>query len=89
MRRALLMHGTALQEYEIHQQGLHWQVNLLARDDHASLCQALTDSFQALCADHALQPPRLSFGHWQAPPPHAKRRRLKLLQLPEGLPCAY
>ncbi|MBX8493648.1 F390 synthetase-related protein [Pseudomonas cichorii] len=89
MRRTLLMHGSALQEYEIHQQGLHWQVNLLARDDYASLCQALTDSFHALCADHALQPPELSFGHWQAPPPQAKRRRLKLLQLPEGLPCAY
>lgn len=89
LRRALLMHGASLQEYEIHQQGLHWQINLRTADDHASLCAALSASVHALCAQQGLQPPALSFGHWQAPPPHAKRRRLKLLQLPEGLPCTY
>jgi len=89
LRRALLMYGATLQEYEIHQQGLHWQINLRTADDHANLCVALSASLRALCARQGLQPPALSFGHWQAPPPHAKRRRLKLLQLPEDLPCTY
>ena len=89
LRRALLMYGATLQEYEIHQQGLHWQINLRTAEDHANLCVALSASLRALCARQGLQPPALSFGHWQAPPPHAKRRRLKLLQLPEDLPCTY
>ncbi|RMQ47789.1 Adenylate-forming enzyme [Pseudomonas cichorii] len=89
MRRALLMHGAELQEYEIHQQGLHWQINLRTSGDHARVCQALVASLHTLCEDLGVQPPALSFGHWQAPPAHAKRRRLKLLQMPEGLPCAY
>ncbi|MFL1551657.1 F390 synthetase-related protein [Pseudomonas sp. D47] len=89
LRRALLMHGTTLQEYEIHQHGLRWQINVRAAGDHADLCRALGDSLQALCRQQQLQSPLLSFGQWQAPPPHAKRRRLKLLQLPEGLPCTY
>ena len=89
LRRTLLLHGDTLQEYEIHQQGLHWQINLRAADDHASLCLALSASVHALCAQQGLQPPALSFGHWQTPSTPTKRRRLKLLQLPEGLPCTY
>jgi putative adenylate-forming enzyme len=89
LRRTLLMHGATLQEYEIHQKGLCWQINLRTANNHAALCDALSDSVYALCAQQGLQPPALSFGHWQSPPPHAKRRRLKLLQLPEGLPCTY
>ena len=49
----------------------------------------VADALQALCVQQGLQAPDLSFGHWQAPPPQAKRRRLLMLQLPEGLPCVY
>jgi putative adenylate-forming enzyme len=89
LRRTLLMHGATLREYEIHQQGLCWQINLQAAADHHSLCLALRDSIHALCALRSLQPPVLNFGHWHARPLHAKRRRLQLLELPEGLPCTY
>ncbi|MBK5436445.1 adenylate synthase [Pseudomonas sp. TH32] len=89
LRRALLMHGECLREYEIHQQGLHWQINVQAGGDHADLCQALIQSIHAFCQQQGLQPPALSFGQWQPPPAFAKRRRLKLLQMPEGLPCMY
>ncbi|WP_339504271.1 F390 synthetase-related protein [Pseudomonas sp. RL_105y_Pfl2_101] len=89
LRRTLLMLGATLQEYEICQIGLHWQINLLTADNHADLCLAVSASIHALCAQQGLQSPMLTFGHWQAPPIHVKRRRLKLLQLPEGLPCRY
>lgn len=89
LRRALLMHGATLQEYEIHQRGLAWQVNLRAAGDHDGACVALGDSLHALCAEQGVRPPALSFGHWQPAPPEAKRRRLKLLEMPEGLPCTY
>ncbi|GAC1035168.1 adenylate synthase [Pseudomonas sp. No.21] len=89
LRRALLMHGAALQEYEIHQRGLAWQVNLRAAGDHDDACLALGDSLRALCAQLGVRAPALRFGHWQPAPPEAKRRRLKLLEMPEGLPCTY
>lgn len=89
LRRALLMLGAPLEEYEIHQYGLLWQVNLQTADDYHGLCQRLADAVAALCTQQGLQPPSLSFGHWQAPPPQMKRRRLLMLQLPEGLPCVY
>jgi len=89
LRRTLLMHGECLQEYEIHQQGLHWQINVQSAANYADLCQALMQSIHALCCQQGLQLPALSFGPWQPPPAYAKRRRLKLLQLPEGMPCMY
>ena len=83
------MLGAALEEYEIHQRGLLWQINLHTRGDYHGLCQRLSEALAELCAQQGLQAPQLSFGHLQAPPPHAKRRRLLMLQLPEGLPCVY
>ncbi|WP_252089714.1 F390 synthetase-related protein [Pseudomonas sp. MWU13-3659] len=89
LRRSLLMLGPALEEYQVRQHGLDWQVDVLGAGDHTQLCQRLATALAELCQAHGLQPPRLSFGHWQAPPPHSKRRRLLMLQLPEGLPCVY
>ena len=89
LRRALLMHGGMLQEYEIHQTNLIWRISIQARGDHDALCQAISESLQQLCASQGVRSPQMSFGEWQPPPPHVKRRRLKLLQMPEGLPCAY
>ncbi|WP_095093688.1 F390 synthetase-related protein [Pseudomonas sp. Irchel 3A5] len=89
LRRTLLMHGAKLQEYEIHQTRLNWQINIQAYGDHDALCKAISENLHQLCAGQGMRPPEFIFGHWQAPPPHVKRRRLKLLQLPEGLPCAY
>ncbi|MBD8572877.1 adenylate synthase [Pseudomonas syringae] len=89
VRQTLLMHGAVLQEYEIHQTRLDWQVNVQASGDHDELCQAIGASLRQLCARQGLRPAQISFGHWQAPPAHVKRRRLKLLRLPEGLPCVY
>ncbi|WP_109511751.1 F390 synthetase-related protein [Pseudomonas ovata] len=89
VRRTLLMHGAALQEYEIQQTNLNWQINVQASADHDALCQAIDESLRQLCARQGVKPAHMRFGHWQAPPAHVKRRRLKLLQLPEGLPCVY
>lgn len=89
LRRALLMLGATLEEYQIHQRGLLWQANLRTSGDYPALCQRLTEALSELCAQQGLQAPSLSFGHWQAPPPQTKRRRLLMLQLPEGLPCVY
>ena len=89
LRRALLMLGPALGEYQLRQQGMDWEVDLLARDDHAALCQQVGAALTQLCHEQGLQLPNLHFGHWQAPPAQHKRRRLLMLQLPEGLPCVY
>lgn len=89
LRRCLLMLGPTLEEYEIRQQGRHWQVNLLTPGDYPDLCQRLSAALGELCTQQGLQAPTLSFGHWQPPPPQAKRRRLQMLQAPEGLPCVY
>ncbi|MFJ2451709.1 F390 synthetase-related protein [Pseudomonas protegens] len=89
LRRALLMLGAELEEYQIHQRGLLWQANLRTSGDYHGLCQRLSEALAELCAQQGLQAPQLSFGHWQAPPPQTKRRRLLMLQLPEGLPCVY
>lgn len=89
LRRMMLMHGGAVQEYEIHQHDLLWTINLQTSSDYASLCLTLSSSIHTLCAQQGLQPPALSFGFWKTPLQHTKRRRLKLLKLPEGLPCTY
>lgn len=89
VRRALLLQGEVLQEYSIEQHGLHWKVEVQSVDNHDELCQSVTDAVQKLCKQQGLCPPKLSFGIWQAPPPYAKRRRLKLLELPQGLTCMY
>lgn len=89
LRRALLMLGPRLAEYQLRQHGMDWQVDLLARDDHTALCQQVDAALAELCQSQGLQRPTLHFGHWQAPPAHSKRRRLLMLQLPEGLPCVY
>lgn len=89
LRRVLLMQGDALCEYEIQQRGLHWQVNVQGAHSHTELCQVLTEDIHRFCDQHGLRFPDLSFGLWQAPPPQAKRRRLKLLELPQGFPCMY
>ena len=89
LRRTMLMHGATLQEYEIHQHDLRWQINLQATSDYTKLCLALSQSIYALCAHQGLQPPALNFGYWTKPLPNIKRRRLKLVKLPDGLPCVY
>ncbi|WP_263262523.1 F390 synthetase-related protein [Pseudomonas sp. RIT-PI-S] len=89
VRRALLLQGDALQEYSIEQRGLRWHVGVQGAGDHMALCQGLTAAIYQLCDQHGLCPPELSFGQWQAPPPQAKRRRLKVLERPQGLPCTY
>lgn len=89
LRRGLLMLGPALEEYEIRQQGLTWHINLRTREPYSDVCQRLAQALHQLCAEQHLSPPGLSFGHWQAPPPQAKRRRIQMLQPPEGLPCMY
>ena len=89
LRRGLLMLGPTLQEYEIRQHGLDWQINLRSADDYHGLCQRLGEALHRLCATQGMRAPNLSFGHWQAPAPQAKRRRLQMLQAPEGLPCVY
>ncbi|MGC5701776.1 adenylate synthase [Pseudomonas sp. NFXW11] len=89
LRRALLMLGAELEEYQIQQRGLLWQVDLRTPGDYHGLCQRLAEALTELCAQQGLQAPSLSFGHWQAPPAQSKRRRLLMLQPPEGLPCVY
>ncbi|QXH49084.1 adenylate synthase [Pseudomonas fakonensis] len=89
LRRALLLLGPTLEEYQVRQQGLHWQVDLRTRDAPENLARRVSAALNELCHELQLQAPRLSFGRWQAPPPQSKRRRLLMLQLPEGMPCVY
>ncbi|MEB0079635.1 adenylate synthase [Pseudomonas sp. CCI3.2] len=89
VRRTLLMLGPTLEEYDITQYGMHWQINLRTSSNYHSLRINLSNAIEALCEKHALQCPNLSFGHWQRPLPHVKRCRLKMIQSPEGLPCMY
>lgn len=89
LRRTLLLHGGAFEEYSIEQRGLRWDCAIRSSADLPALHRQLTDAIHQLCKQQGLCPPELTFGPWQMPSPLAKRRRLKLVERPQGLPCMY
>src|SRR5690606_21202753 len=86
VRRALTTAAAEIREWSIRQQGMTWQLGLLADDperQRTAIEQALGNLFQ----QQGVRPAQLRFGPWQAAETGAKRRRLLLEQRPQEPAC--
>ncbi len=89
IRRVLLLAGSQVKEYSVHQQGMSLHIQLLTGANQQSIRQALSQGFSDLWKTLKVQHPSLHFNDWQAPAITAKRQRVRMLSLPQGLTCAF
>lgn len=88
LRRMMLMAAPTAAEWSIRQYGERWTIAL--QHDALSHCRvALEQAVPAFCREQGVRSPTLHFSSWQPAATGAKRRRLLLEQLPEGLACTY
>lgn len=88
VRRALTTAAADIREWSIHQQGMTWQLGLLA-DAPELVRTAIEQALGSLFEQQGVCPAQLQFGPWQAPEAGAKRRRLLLEQRPQEAACTY
>jgi putative adenylate-forming enzyme len=87
IRRAMLFAGPAVREFEIVQDGPHLTVGLLTDGDRAAAVAGVGAELDKLWQDLGVTPPTLAYTDWQAPPPGAKRRRVRRHNVPGRPPC--
>jgi hypothetical protein len=85
----MLLAGSAVREYDITQTGMQVKVALLADGSDAAAAAAIGHELAGLWQRVKARPPTLSFSHWQALPAGAKRRRIRVDKLPEGVSCTF
>lgn len=89
VRRAMLLAGTEVREYDIAQQGMRLKVSLLANASDALASEAVERELTDLWRRVKARPPTLAFSGWQSVPAGAKRRRIRVENLPEGVSCTF
>ena len=89
MRRTMLLASSAITEYSISQDGMNIQIALLANPGAAlKECQReISIAFNTLCQQQNLLMPHLQFTNWEPRAIAAKRRRISLINKPEGSIC--
>lgn len=89
LRREMALSTQALREYSILQRGTRWQIDILAEGERSTVVRSMSEAIQSLCRRHDARMPELSFGMWQAAPPGAKRRRIRVEQNEGRTSCTY
>lgn len=89
IRRALLLVGPEVREFDLVQQGAQMTLGVQLEGDHAAVRARIVAEFDALWQSLAVVPPSLVFTDWQPPLSGAKRRRVRRLSVPEGLICTF
>ena len=85
----MLLAGEAVREYDITQRGIQLQVSLLADGSDAMAVAAVEHKLADLWRCAKARPPTLAFSSWQSAPVGAKRRRIRVENLPEGVSCTF
>jgi putative adenylate-forming enzyme len=89
LRRAMLFAGAMVREYDVTQSGMQLKVGLLPDGDMQLARQLVESEMEKLFEIVAVRRPALSFTEWTPPEAGAKRRRVKVDQLPAGLSCTF
>jgi len=89
VRRAMLFAGPAIKEFNLIQSGLQLRIELLPDGERDTAIRQVTTELDLLWHTLGVQPPTLTFAHWQPPAPGAKRRRIRMAQAPQGLRCTF
>lgn len=89
IRRAMLFAGPTVHEFEVVQAGMQWHIGLLADGDRHVAVERVKTELEQLWRRLDLQPPTLVITDWRPPARGAKRRRVNLATVPEGLACTF
>lgn len=89
IRRAMFLAGPEIEEFEVTQEGDQLHVGLSCQGDGSAARAHVNHQLQQVWEHLGVAAPTLHFRPWQAPLAGAKRRRVRLLKGPEGIPCAY
>lgn len=89
LRRTMLLAGQAVREFDFAQEGMRMTVGLVAAGDRDLAIARISAELDKLWLGLGVVTPTLAFTDWQAPPPGAKRRRIRLRETPEGLACTF
>ncbi|MEB4589456.1 F390 synthetase-related protein [Candidatus Thiothrix sp. Deng01] len=89
IRRAMLLAGPQVREFAVQQQGMTLHIALLADGDPGQTRQTVAACLADLWRELGVQAPTAHFTDWQALPLGAKRRRVRMLAMPEGLSCTF
>ncbi len=89
IRRAMLLAGPGVREFEVVQSGMHWDVGLLPDGDPHVVVQRVRGELEQLWQRLDLQPPTLHFIDWRPTERGVKRRRVRLATVPEGIVCTF
>lgn len=90
IRRLMLLQAPEVDEYQCVQHGMTWRLTLQAQTVASAELEARLQSALAQLWQHkAVLAPSLAFEPWCAPALDAKRRRIRLLTLPENRSCMF
>ena len=89
VRRAMILAGHVVQEYEVVQSKMHVQIGLLPDGDKALAIQCVSDELNKLWTAMGVTRPSIGFSSWQPPEVGAKRRRIRIEAIPDGLQCTF
>jgi putative adenylate-forming enzyme len=89
LRRAMLFAGAAVEEYHLTQSGMQLKIGLLSGIERKTAIGDVTRELNKLWQSINVTPPTLFFCDWTYPKMGAKRRRVTLEKLPEGLICTF
>jgi putative adenylate-forming enzyme len=89
IRRAMIFAGQAVHEYDVRQLGKHLQIGLLSGGDRELAAKDVAGELDKLWHSIDVESPTLGFSDWVPPKIGAKRRRVTMGKLPEGMVCTF
>jgi putative adenylate-forming enzyme len=89
VRRAMILAGHVVHEYDVVQSKMHLQIGLLSDGDKTLATQRVSDELEKLWDSMGVTKPIIGFSDWQPLAAGAKRRRIRVEQLPDGLRCTF
>jgi len=89
IRRAMLFTGSAVEEYDVVQSEMSLQINLQIGIEREIAIDQVSMELEKLWRRAGVESPRLEFSDWVPPKLGAKRRRVTMLKLPEGISCKF
>lgn len=89
LRRVMLLAGPQVQEFSVAQSGMQLIIALQTAGERQQAIARIGAELDRLWHNMKVQPPQPIYTEWQPPSSGDKRRRVRLLQPPEGLACMF